>query len=112
MDIHSKNFLYLLRGGSLVLEIVSDNSLERTWVELELLNRDLLPDCPLEKAAFTLRYATYWAEDIANDYDLSEDKIGKYIEIPSILDLDDFLKRKKLTIDDFTNSYFTDYPNW
>jgi hypothetical protein len=133
MNIHSQKFLDLLRGKNLVLEIISDNLLERTWIELGLLSFNLvplyplnlpsdgmgmlyhskfLPCCPPEKAAFRLRFATYSVKDIDNGYDPDDRKVGKYIEIPSVSDLDDFLNRKNLSIDDFSYDLFTDNPGW
>ncbi|MGE8159723.1 hypothetical protein ACQKRQ_06145 [Paraburkholderia sp. NPDC080076] len=128
MDTNSSNFKGLLQGRILVKEITSDSFTERTWIELKLAESDrqayplrvrpyamlkgskFQPSCLPERAAFRLRYATFLREDIDNGLDPNFDKVGDYIDIPSTSDLDGFLTKEGLSVEDFVDSGLTDYP--
>ena len=127
--LNSPKLKELLLNTTLVKEINSESESERTWIEIRLspyaprptypfrtepnamlfLSKFWIP-CPPEKASFRLRYATLQKEDIENQYEPDDRKVGKYIDIPSIMELEKILKEKKINIDEFVDSRDTEYP--
>ncbi|MDR1911463.1 MAG: hypothetical protein LBQ52_03840 [Helicobacteraceae bacterium] len=126
---NSPNLKALLLNTTLVKEIDSESESERVWIEIRLSPYAPQPRypfraepyaalflskywiaCPIEKASFRLRYATLQKEDIENQYEPDERKVGKYIDIPSVIELEKFLNENKLNIDEFVDSLDTQYP--
>ncbi|WP_254656583.1 hypothetical protein [Salmonella enterica] len=124
-----KNIDSLLRGRTLLLEVVSDSIDYRTWIEVSLLD-ELKPTypfrtdsyamlgnspysncCDYNMAAFKLRKSSFLASDIENYFDPSYEMVGNYIKLNTIDDLIIYLGENKLSIDDFVDSsQVDDYP--
>lgn len=128
MNFNSQKLKKLLQGDVLVREVGAKNPLEITWVEIRLSENSKIPYplrtppyamlkgsafrsiCPPEKASFKIRYATFLKSDIDNDLDPCYDKVGSYINIPSLSDLESFLKKEGLDLENFIDSGVTNYP--
>lgn len=120
--MESNNLNALLKGRTLLLEIKSDDSEYRTWIELSLQNAmkpkhpfrtdnyamistsPYTNPCKLEDAAFKLRISKFLASDIENEYDPSYDGVGDYIFIESPEKLLEQLKLNNISLCDFVDS--------
>jgi hypothetical protein len=125
----SPNLKALLLNITLVKEIDSENDSERAWIEICLSPRAPQPRYPFrteanamlagspywiprppERASFISRYAILQREDIDNGYEPDDRKVGKYIDISSISDLEKFLNDRNLNLDEFVDALQTEYP--
>lgn len=121
--------IFLLQGRTLLKELNLDNSEYRAWLELSLQD-DLKPAYPFRtepnamigyspysnicdesNAKFKVRISYFLAEDIANSFESSYDRVGKYINLNSMAELFDYLIKNNFKLDDFIDSLDDDdYP--
>lgn len=128
MNVDSRKFKKLLQGEILVKELASENPLERKWIEIKLSENsqasypfrtppnamlggsEFRPVCAPENASFKIRCAIFLKSDVDNGFDPNYDKVGLYIDISSVSDLNEFLERERLNLEEFVDSGSTDYP--
>lgn len=94
---------YLHNNNSLVYEINPVKEGYRSWL--------VIMQSEEPKYSFKIRKESFSIEDIENDYDvIGRHLFSKFIYLKDLQSLDMHLERINIRLEDFTESWNTDYP--
>ena len=123
----SSNREKLLKGRILVKELVTSTPERRSWIEVAL-HEDDLSEYPLRTppyamnsvspyvveaspaSRFKVRTSSFDAEEIRQGYDPSYDDVGEYEMVESLRQLQAYLAKRGVALDDLVESSLTEYP--